>query len=139
MKTNLKSILVYVDDVAATSSFYQRALGLEQTMATEDGTYVQLNTGEVALAFASSAAIEHLGLPMQAPSMDVLAHATQFAFEAEDVSLAFQRFIDAGGIAVNEPVTRPWGQVVSHVRDINGFIVEIGSIQADEWGDDEQK
>jgi lactoylglutathione lyase len=131
MKTNLKSILVYVDDVAATSSFYQRALGLEQTMATEDG--------EVALAFASSAAIEHLGLPMQAPSMDVLAHATQFAFEAEDVSLAFQRFIDAGGIAVNEPVTRPWGQVVSHVRDINGFIVEIGSIQADEWGDDEQK
>lgn len=133
MKPTFKSTLVYVDDVAATSSFYQSALGLEPTMATEDGSYVQFATGDVALAFASAAAIDHLGLPMQKPSLDQPAHAIQLAFECEDVAGTVAKFVDAGGAVVNPPTERPWGQVVAHVRDINGFVVEIGSVQAADW------
>jgi lactoylglutathione lyase len=129
MKTTLKSVLVYVKDVAATSAFYQLALGLTQTMATEDGRYVQLETGDVALAFAAEDAIAELGLPMTtAPGP-----AVQLAFETEDVEDAVRTFVEAGGTIVNPPTTLPWGQTIAHLRDLNGFIVEIGSIQSGEW------
>ncbi len=102
-------------------------------MATEDGRYAQLATGDVALAFAAASAITELGLPMKTMSNDTPAAPVQFAFEAEDVALAIEQFVAAGGIVVNQPETRPWGQVVAHLRDINGFIIEIGSIQSDDW------
>ena len=137
MKTTLKSILLYVDDVAATSRFYQSALGLEETMATEDGRYVQLQTGDVALAFAVASAIAELGLPMEHASRDRQAHAVQLAFETENVEAAVEVFVAAGGTVVNPPTTRPWGQTIAHLRDINGFVVEIGSVQSEDWEESE--
>ena len=132
MKTTLKSILFYVKDVTATSEFYQLALGLEQTMATKDGRYAQLETGDVSLAFASSNAISELGLPMQ-DSAGADAPPVQLAFETEDVAGAVRQFVEAGGLVVNAPALRPWGQTVAHVRDVNGLIVEIGSPQSEDW------
>ena len=129
MKTTLKSVLVYVKDVAATSAFYQSAMGLTQTMATEDGRYVQLETGDVALAFAAEDAIAELGLPMSTTP----GSAVQLAFETEDVEDAVRAFVEAGGTIVNPPTTRPWGQTLAHLQDLNGFVVEIGSIQSGDW------
>ena len=136
MKTTLKSTLVYVNDVTATSAFYQKALGLVETMATEDGRYVQLETGDVAFAFAAASAIEELGLPMGRSTSGALAPPVQFAFETEDVEAAVAQFVSAGGAVINPPVTRPWGQTLAHLRDINGFIVEIGSIQSGDWDEE---
>jgi len=133
MKTTLKSTLVYVHDVPATSRFYQEALGLTETMATEDGRYVQLATGDVALAFAAAGAIGELGLPMASTTTADSAPPVQFAFETEDVEAAVADFVKAGGTIVNPPTSRPWGQVVAHLRDLNGFIIEIGSIQSEDW------
>ena len=33
----------------------------------------------------------------------------------------------AGATAVRAPAKKPWGQIVSYVRDNNGFLVEICS------------
>lgn len=138
MKPCFKGVLVYVDDVAATSHFYQTALGLEPSMTTEDGRYVQMETGEVALAFAASDAIDELGLPMQRASAGELAPPVQLSFETEDVAEAVTTFLAAGGVLVHPPVTRPWGQTLAHVRDINGFVVELGSVPNDDWGASEE-
>ena len=48
----------------------------------------------------------------------------------EDVPAAFKRAVAAGAEPVSEPATRPWGQTVSYVRDVNGFLVEICSPMA---------
>jgi len=31
----------------------------------------------------------------------------------------------AGARKVADPVTKPWGQVVAYVRDLNGLLVEL--------------
>ncbi len=33
--------------------------------------------------------------------------------------------VDAGAIKVVKPAQKPWGQIVSYVRDNRGFLVEI--------------
>jgi uncharacterized glyoxalase superfamily protein PhnB len=43
------------------------------------------------------------------------------------VRAAFDASLAAGAIAVVEPTDKPWGQTVSYVRDLNGFLVELCS------------
>lgn len=42
-----------------------------------------------------------------------------------NVEEQFKQAIDAGAIEVVKPAPKPWGQIVSYVRDNNGFLVEI--------------
>jgi lactoylglutathione lyase len=41
------------------------------------------------------------------------------------VQQAFDRALAAGAIAIRKPTAKLWGQIVSYVRDCNGFLVEI--------------
>jgi lactoylglutathione lyase len=43
------------------------------------------------------------------------------------MKLTFARAPAAGAISYVGPTTKPWGQVVSYVRDLNGCLVEICS------------
>ena len=43
----------------------------------------------------------------------------------DDVAAAFARALESGATPVVEPVTKPWGQTVAYVRDLNGFFVEL--------------
>ena len=38
-----------------------------------------------------------------------------------------QQAIDAGATAVSIPSEKPWGQRVAYVRDLDGFLIEIGA------------
>ena len=33
--------------------------------------------------------------------------------------------VRAGGTVLEAPKSKPWGQVVAYVRDIDGFLVEV--------------
>lgn len=44
-----------------------------------------------------------------------------------DVQTAFEHAVSKGATAVVAPVDEPWGQTISYVRDLNGFLVEICS------------
>ena len=57
----------------------------------------------------------------------------QLAFESDDVDAAFARVVEAGGTILNSPSERPWRQTLGHVRDLNGFVVEIGTPQTGDW------
>lgn len=131
----LKSILLYVPDVAAAAAFYSEAFGLEIAMLSPDGQYAQMVSGETAIGFGVETAIEALNLPMTVARRANDAGPVQLAFETDDVHSAFARVVAAGGTVLNEPSERPWGQVVGHVRDLNGFVVEIGSLQSEDWED----
>jgi uncharacterized glyoxalase superfamily protein PhnB len=45
----------------------------------------------------------------------------------KDVEGEFAKAVKVGATVVREQKTKPWGQVVGYVRDLNGVIVEIGS------------
>jgi uncharacterized glyoxalase superfamily protein PhnB len=55
------------------------------------------------------------------------AAGAEVGFVTEDVPASYKRAVQAGATPLVEPTTKPWGQVVSYVRDLNGFIVEICS------------
>lgn len=53
--------------------------------------------------------------------------AFEIGLVTTDVAAAFKKAIAAGAVSVSEPKTKPWGQTVAYVRDLNGFLVEICS------------
>jgi uncharacterized glyoxalase superfamily protein PhnB len=120
--------IAYVDDVAATLGFYERAFGLTRGMLTEDNTYGELETGGTRLAFAARAFVATI-IPIEvAPAgLQNAAPPVELGFVTDDVEAAYTQAVDAGASAVSPPRAKPWGQIVSYVRDINGFLVEICS------------
>jgi lactoylglutathione lyase len=115
--------ILYVDDVAASVDFYERAFGLERRFLHDSGEYAEMETGATALAFASH------GLAAQ--NVAQLERGTGNRFEVclvtEDVNEGFARAVEAGATAVSEPATKPWGQEVAYVQDPDGVLVEIAS------------
>jgi catechol 2,3-dioxygenase-like lactoylglutathione lyase family enzyme len=117
--------ILYVNDVAASLDFYERAFGLERRFLHETGVYGELSTGETRLAFSSKALMRQLGKdPGQAaPGTPVF----EVAFETDDVRTAFARAIKAGATLVQEVRDEAWGQTTSYVGDPDGYLVEICS------------
>ncbi len=120
--------IVYVSDVEATMSFYEKALGLERRFVAEDGGYGEMATGETRIGFATQAMSEGAingGVVQLDPGSK--PQATEFGFATDDVAAAFRRAVDAGAVPVSEPEKKPWGQVVAYVRDLNGMLIEFGT------------
>jgi len=42
-----------------------------------------------------------------------------------DVASLYDRAVKAGAAAVARPATKPWGQTLAYVRDMDGFLVEL--------------
>ena len=119
--------IIYVADVAATVEFYERAFGLNRRLIHPSG-YAEMETGETALAFAShelGAANLPDGYSKAAPSH--LPFGIEIAFVTDDVNAAFERAVSAGALGTSQPRTKPWGQIVAYVRDMNGILVELCS------------
>lgn len=118
--------ILYVSDVEKTVAFYEAAFGLTRRFIHEGG-YAEMDTGETALAFVNLGVAKGNGVSFLEPSTDGPAHAVEVAFVTDDVAASFVRAVEAGAAVVAEPKEKPWGQTVSYVRDLNGFLVEICS------------
>jgi len=117
-------VIIYVENVARTIEFYGAAFGLEQRFIHESGTYAELETGQTALAFASESAAP-TGVDVLQNRPGTAAAAVEVALIVEDVEAAYKRALAAGAAAASPPESKPWGQVVAYVRDLNGFLVEL--------------
>jgi len=118
--------ILYVSDVEKTVAFYEAAFGLTRRFIHEGG-YAEMDTGETALTFVNLEVAKANGVSFLEPSIDGPAHAVEVAFVTDDVAASFARAVEAGSAVVAEPKKKPWGQTVSYVRDLNGFLVEICS------------
>jgi catechol 2,3-dioxygenase-like lactoylglutathione lyase family enzyme len=118
--------ILYVPDVAATVAFYETAFGLTRRFIHEGGDYAEMETGATTLAFAGEAFVA-TSFAFQPNRPDAPPAGAEVAFVTDDVAAAFTRALGAGAVAVVPPAATPWGQVVSHVRDLNGLLVEICS------------
>ena len=121
----LRYTIFYVDDVAATLDFYERAFAMTRAFLHESGDYGELATGETKLAFSSTSLIRTLGKAPNRPVPETPVF--EIAFETVDVRAAFEHAIAAGAKPVQEVRNEPWGQTTSYVSDPNGYLIEICS------------
>jgi predicted enzyme related to lactoylglutathione lyase len=121
-------VIVYVDDPAAASAFYEETFGLQGEFVAESGTYAQLDTGATKLAFAAftladgnfpgGVARAELGDPPR---------NVEIALVADDVDGAYERALQAGCTSLAAPADVPHGQRVAWVRDPFGTLLELAS------------
>jgi lactoylglutathione lyase len=120
--------ILYVEDVARSLGFYERALGLERRFLHESGDYGELETGATALAFATHAlAASNLPGVYEGTSPNGGRPRFEICFVTDDVEAAYSQAVATGAEAVVEPQTKPWGQDVAYVRDPDGNLIELAS------------
>jgi lactoylglutathione lyase len=120
--------ILYVDSVAQTIAFYERAFGLMRGMVTPNHDYGELMTGDTKLAFAANHFAQGLThVPFETAAPDKAAPPLELGLVTENVEADFDRAVAAGAVVVERPEKKPWGQLVGYVRDNNGFLVEICS------------
>ena len=123
--------IIYVPDVSASLSFFEKAFGLGRRFLHESGTYGELDTGQTTLAFAA----HELGASNYTTG-HVEAHTSpkplgvEIAFVTEDVASAHATALAAGASELASPKFKPWGQLVSYVRCPDGTLIELCSPMA---------
>ena len=120
-------VLLYVPDVGRAVAFWQRAFGLEVGFAHDSGTYTEMATGLTALGFVDEKLAETNTGPYRKNRPDGDPAGIEVALTTPEVEAAYAHALAAGATAVKAPVTKPWGQVVSYVRDPDGILVELCS------------
>lgn len=119
--------ILYVPEVLAAVEFYERAFGLKRKLVHESGTYAELATGATRLAFAAESLANEHGGEFRQTRPGELPPAVEVVLVTDDVSTGFAQAVAAGAKPVTSPKETPWGQTISYVRDLNGFLVEICS------------
>jgi uncharacterized glyoxalase superfamily protein PhnB len=118
--------LLYVTDVSVTMDFYEKAFELKKGFLHPEGDYGEMITGETKLGFVSHDLASSHGFSYRKQTRNDLP-SFEIAFVSEDVQQSYQLAIKNGAKSIKPPQTKPWGQVVSYVQDINGFLIEICS------------
>ena len=118
--------ILYVKDVPLTVSFYCNAFGFERKMMTPEGDYAELQSGPTTIAFANlELGASNFKEGFEASKLHGKPFGMELAFTSADVDAAMKKALDHGAVLLEAAVTKPWGQQVGYVRDINGVIVEL--------------
>ena len=117
-------VIRYVPSPAATADFYGGAFGLTTRFAAEND-FIAMETGGTCLAFCREGFAATMGLEFVLTRPDAKPPADEIAFEVADVAEAHARALAAGAVEVLPPAEKPWGQVVSYLRDPDGALVEL--------------
>ena len=118
--------IVYVADVDAALSFFERAFGMSRKFMTEENDYGELSTGETTLSFASHelGQSNFKGGYVSASASDKPL-GIEIALVTDDVDTAHSAAQKHGASELKAPEEKPWGQVVSYVRCPSGILLEL--------------
>ena len=120
-------VALTVPDFDEAVVFYRDELGLEQVAdwSSAEGRVVLLAAGRATLELFDEA---------QAALVDGIEAGTRvsghvrLAFEVEDSDAVARRLVAAGGGAVAEPVTTPWGDRNARVRAPDGMQLTLFTV-----------
>lgn len=126
MTAQLGWVILYVPDVDAALAFYEQSFGLKRKSVAPDASFGELRSGGTTLAFASEELAESnfeggFERPAERPVN------VEIALVFDDPEAAFARAVENGATVMSEPKRKPWGQLVSYVRDPFGTLLEICS------------
>ena len=118
--------ILYVRDVAKSIEFYEKVFDFKRKFLTPVNDYGEIASGETTLAFASiELAQSNLKDGFIESKSGDLPFGVELAFTTDQVDALTEKAIQNGAIEVEKATTKPWGQTVAYIRDINGFLVEI--------------
>ena len=118
--------ILYVQDVTKSIEFYEKAFSFVRKFITPDNDYGELLAGETTLSFASTKlAKSGLSNGFIESSLANKPFGIEIGFTTDNVEETLQAALNAGATIVEKPKTKPWGQTVAYVRDLDGFLVEI--------------
>ena len=118
--------ILYVQDVKKAIEFYENAFGFTRKFLTPENDYAELLTGETTLSFASmTLAKSNLRDGFAESSLNQKPFGIEIGFTTENVEETVGMAVNAGAAVVENPKTKPWGQVVAYLRDLDGFLIEI--------------
>jgi lactoylglutathione lyase len=120
-------VIFYVPDVVAAVDFYERAFGLKRRFVHESGQYAEMETGATALAFVDETYVNETVPEFALNRLVSKPAGIEAAFVSDHVAASHAAALQAGAVEVMAPKQKPWGQIVSYVRDLNGCLVEICS------------
>lgn len=127
---NFGYVILYVPDVSAAISFYERAFGQKRRMLTPEGDYGELEAA-VPIAFAKTdLAKDSSGLDVAPGAANDTTLPFEIAFTADDVEKAVQAAVEAGAVLVKPVATKPWGQKTAYVKDLNGSVTWSSAISS---------
>ncbi|XP_010521827.1 PREDICTED: uncharacterized protein LOC104800652 [Tarenaya hassleriana] len=118
--------IVYVEDVEKSVDFYARAFGHNVRRLDESHRWGELESGETTIAFTKKH--QH-----ETDDLTGTVHSArdrppiELCFCYPDVDAAFTRAVSNGAVGVSPPEEKEWGQKVGYVRDLDGFVVRLGS------------
>ncbi|MFZ4797395.1 MAG: VOC family protein [Bacteroidia bacterium] len=118
--------ILYVQDVTKSIAFYENAFGFTRKFITPENDYGELLVGETTLSFATmTLAKSNLKDGFIESSLTDKPFGIEIGFTTENVEETIFTAINAGATIVENPKTKPWGQIVAYVRDLDGFLIEI--------------
>ena len=118
--------ILYVEDVPKTIDFYHTAFGFTKKFLTPEKDYGEVNSGITTLAFANiELGNANFQKGFQQSTVKEKPFGIELAFTTQNVEEVVENALKNGAIPLAETVTKPWGQKVGYLRDINGFIIEI--------------
>lgn len=102
---------------------------MTRKFVTPENDYGELLVGETTLAFASiELANSNLKEGFQESRLHDKPFGIEIGFTTDDVEKTVAQAVDAGAIIVEKPLTKPWGQIVAYIRDLDGFLIEICTV-----------
>lgn len=118
--------ILYVSNVTKSIEFYENAFGFSRKFITPENDYGELLTGETTLSFASlDLAKSNLKDGFVENNLNNKPFAQELGFSTDNVQAVVDAAVKAGAKLLESPKTKPWGQVVAYIRDIDGFLLEI--------------
>ena len=117
--------ILYVKNVQATVSFYEKAFGIKRRFIHESGMYAEMETGMTTLAFSQHDLIQSIQVDFQKSDPARVPFGVQITFEPDDVDSAFAAALQHGAKEVKPPATMPWGWRCAFVRDPDGILIEL--------------
>ena len=118
--------ILYVQNVEQTINFYEKAFGFTRKFKTPDNTYGELSVGETTLSFASvTLANSNFKDGFTESNLSNKPFGIEIGFTTDQVEETVNTAMNAGATLLEAPKTKPWGQVVAYIRDLDGFLIEI--------------
>ena len=118
--------ILYVENVTRSIEFYEKSFGFSRKFVTEENDYGEIITGETTISFASkNLANSNLKNGFIESDLKNKPFGMELGFVTENVAETIKSAKNNGGIIIEEPKQKPWGQIVAYIRDIDGFLIEI--------------
>jgi len=118
--------ILYVPDVQKSIEFYEKAFEFQRKFITPEADYGEIISGETTIAFAKIAlANSNLSNGFQESNIKEKPFGIEMGFTTDAIDQTVAKVIAAGGTQVEPAKTKPWGQIVAYVRDLDGFLIEI--------------